>query len=334
MKHKAYALKNGEIAFVDPDLEALDLIKKMSPGFEVISRPPRPGFVPNIKKISTDTLQWKIKEARTILNHCDLCGRNCGVNRYRETGECGLREKAYCSTPFVHICEEPPINPAASLKMFGCGMKCVYCQAYEQIEGWQGSPEIIELSRKVWEMVEWQKANSLEFAGGNPTESTPAILEFLSHAPEDFRLPIVWNDNLYGSEKAYGLLDGFVDVYLADFKYGNNECAREFSRVEKYWEIATAGLKRMMEQEARIIIRILVLPGHFECCHRKVLEWLGQFKGRIWISLLDQYIPEYRAVGHPELGRMVTNEEVAEVERLVRKLGLKNVNKNPESFWR
>jgi putative pyruvate formate lyase activating enzyme len=170
--------------------------------------------------------------------------------------------------------------------------------------------------------------------GGNPTESIPAILEFLSHAPEDFNLPIVWNDNLYSSEKAYRLLDGVVDVYLPDFKYGNNGCARKLSGVERYWEVATAGVKRMMEQQAQIIIRILILPGHFGCCHQKVLEWLAQFKDRIWISLLDQYIPEYRAVSQSELGRMATNEEVAEVERLAKKLGLRDVNKNPESFWK
>jgi putative pyruvate formate lyase activating enzyme len=275
-----------------------------------------------------------VELARRSLNRCDLCGRECGVNRYRETGECGLREKAYCSSPFVHICEESPINPAASLKIFGCGMKCIYCQAYEHIEGWQVNPEIIELNQKTWEMVEWQKANSFEFVGGNPTESIPSILEFLSHAPEDFNLPIVWNDNLYGSEKAYRLLDGVVDVYLADFKYGNDECARKLSGVEKYWEIATAGLKRMMVQKARIVARILVLPGHIGCCHKRVLEWLSQFRARVWISLLDQFIPEYKAVGHSELGRMVTNEELGEVERLAKDLGLRDVNKNPESFWR
>jgi putative pyruvate formate lyase activating enzyme len=169
--------------------------------------------------------------------------------------------------------------------------------------------------------------------GGNPTESIPAILEFLSHAPEDFNLPIVWNDNLYGSEKAYRLLDGLVDVYLPDFRYGNNECGRKLSGVENYWEVSTAGLKRMMEQKARIIIRILILPGHFGCCHRGVLEWLAQFRERIWISLLDQYIPEYRAADLPEMGRMATNGEVAEVEHLAKDLGLRDVNKNPKSFW-
>ncbi|MCX5909674.1 MAG: radical SAM protein [Deltaproteobacteria bacterium] len=338
MKHKAYALKNGEIIFIDPNLEIFELIKIISPGFEIVSQPPLRGFIPNIRKISgpligKDSLHLKIELARRSLNRCDLCGWNCGVNRYGESGKCGLKEKAYCSVPFVHICEEPPINPAASIKMFGCGMKCVYCQAHEHIEGWQASSEAMELNQKVWEMVEWRKAISLEFVGGNPTESIPAILEFLSHAPEDFDLAIVWNDNLYGSEKAYRLLDGLIDIYLPDFRYGNNECARKLSGVEKYWEISTAGLKRMMEQKTRIITRILILPGHFKCCHKRVLEWLSQFKDRIWISLLDQYIPEYRAVGQPELGRMATNEEVAEVEHLAKELGLRDDNKNPESCW-
>jgi len=213
-------------------------------------------------------------------------------------------------------------------------MRCVYCQAQDHIEDWYESSEVMHLNQVVWDIVEWEKAVSLEFVGGNPTESTLGILEFLLYAPKDFDLPVVWNDNLYGFEAAYKLLDGVVDVYLPDFKYGNIECARRLSGVDRYWETATAGLKTIMKQNVRIIARVLVLPGHFECCHRRVLEWLSQYMDRIWISVLDQYVPEYKAIGHPDMGRLTTKEEVVKVERLAEKLGLRDVNKNPKSFWK
>jgi putative pyruvate formate lyase activating enzyme len=249
-------------------------------------------------------------------------------------GKCGLKEKAYCSPPFIHICEEPPVTPAINTKMFGCGMRCIYCQAYEHIEGWQTNPELMELDQKVWGLMEWKRPNAIEFVGGDPTVSLAGILDFLACAPRGFSLPVIWDDSSYGSGKTYNLLEGVVDVWLPDFRYGNNACAKRLSGVDHYWETATAALQIMMKQNARTIVRILVLPSHVRCCNIRVLEWLSQFRDRIWISVLDQYIPEWKAAGHREIGRTPTKEEIMEVKEVVRRFGLRDVNESPEGFWR
>ena len=92
----------------------------------------------------------------------------------------------------------------------------------------------------------------------------------------------------------------------------------------------------MVKAEIRTIVRILVLPGHIECCHEPAIKWLSQFStyDNLWDSLLDQYVPEYRAREIKELSRCLVPEEIRYVERLIEKNGLRDVNKSPKDFWR
>jgi putative pyruvate formate lyase activating enzyme len=279
-------------------------------------------------------LDIKMELARRILEKCDLCGLKCGVDRFETAGKCGLRDKAFCAEAFLHICEEAVINPSINVGMTGCSMSCIYCQAYERIEGWKDNPEVMELTADVWNLIEWEGAETLEFVGGSPTESILGILNFLDKAPKGFALPVVWDDHAYGSEKAYTLLNGLVDIFLPDLRYGNDACAKRLSGVPNYWQTATSSLKKMMEQNARVIVRILILPGHTRCCNKKALEWLSQCRQRLWISIMDQYVPMWKAVSDPEMGRIPTREEVQGVYCLAKDLGLRDVNKNPEDFWK
>jgi putative pyruvate formate lyase activating enzyme len=145
----------------------------------------------------------------------------------------------------------------------------------------------------------------------------------------------VWNSNGYTTKTTSSLLQGVIDVYLPDLKYGNNECAHKLSGVNKYLEFVQSGIEATIKSGVKTIVRILVIPGHIECCHLPAIEWLAQFKcyKNLWISVLDQYVPEFKAADIKELNRCPVPAEVEYVEYMAEKNGLKDIDKNPEGFW-
>lgn len=373
---KLYVNPDGDLIIVDPTMAMVPLIKKLNPNFSIQAAPPPSGFAPNIQKLRQscvpemteealrtlpeETLwQWhdrilgekglpdvqgtvnlldlKVELARREISHCRLCGWECGVNRFLTPGRCQLKEEAYYRAPFVHINEEPPITPAATIKLYGCGLRCNYCQSWEILPVAPGRKEGKKLDHTVWRDLErtpgFHHASSLEFVGGSPDENLFAVFNALRSAP-GVKLPIVWNCHLYASSIALRLLQGVVDVYLPDFKYGNNECGQSLSAVDHYWEYATAGLQYMISHPARILVRILVLPGHVACCHVPVLRFLAPYRERLWISLLDQYTPDYKAVACPGMDRRPTALEIQRVREAIRAHGLRDVADRPDLFWK
>lgn len=269
------------------------------------------------------------------IRQCELCAWRCRVNRYNEKGKCGLDYKAFYLSPFIHIAEEAVVNPAIVVNFSGCSWDCVYCIGHEL----NGSTKLIPLDisgfwSKIYKFLNSDcPVNTLEFAGGNPTESLHWILEILLAAPDDFKKPIVWNCNPYATIEAVKLLEGIVDIFLIDFRYGNDECARRLSGVKNCWAHSMNLLEALMSQNEKVIIRILVLPNHVECCHRRVLEWLSYYREHIWVSILDQYIPEHMAREFRDINRRPTSGEIKEVENLVQKYGLRDIKEYPEDFW-
>lgn len=365
---------DGRVLLQDPDFELKPLIEKIIPDFSIKSCPPKPSFIPSfqvIRKVgftdlnvddltklskeelweihnkilsgemeakiqgnNASLLDIKVELANRILLNCTLCGRKCRVNRFEETGKCGLRNEAYYSALFTHISEEPVITPALVVKLIGCALDCVHCQAYENREIRNSK----RLDENVWKELEkipgFKEAKSLEFVGGNPDESVAEILWVLCFAPEDFKLPIVWDCNCYGTKFLYRLLNGVVDVWLPDLKYGNNDCAHKISGINNYWEISNEGIKEMVKQEySKVLVRIPILPNHFDCCYKKILEFLSQFNEKIWLSISDQYVPEHRALDRPSLNRMVSIEEIKEVKELAKIYELQDIWENSDTFW-
>lgn len=252
----------------------------------------------NLKSLGTKAkgkatlLDLKIELARRELAECRLCGRNCSVNRLAgKFGFCGLGRDAYLGDSFLHIAEESPINPSLLIELYGCAMRCRFCQ----------KPELHSVCRekvfdnKVWKRLKLKGARSLSFIGGNPDESLYAILRFLKSAPQEFNLPIVWNTHGFGNKVANKLLEGVVDVYIPDLKYGNTQCASEWSGVENYIETAHDSINEMVSQGVPVFVRILILPGHTGCCHIPSILWLRRHRKVIAINLMDQYYPEFGA---------------------------------------
>jgi len=269
------------------------------------------------------------------MSHCRLCGWECGINRFSgEKGKYGLGNQAFASRPFIHIAEESVINPTVVTNFWGCALHCTYC-----IDSTVWDPgNLAPLDPKhFWEEVQRLKMgsppiNTLEFT--NPTESLPTIIGLLCQAPSNPNLSVVMNCHLYGSKTFYDPAGQITDVWLPDLRYGNDKCAKALSGVDNYMKYAKLGLDAMVEQGVRVIVRILVLPGHVSCCHEPEMELLCEYKDRIWVSVLDQYVPEHEAHLDPNLKRRPTKEEIEAVNSLVEKYGLRNILINSKDFWR
>ncbi|MFC1718148.1 radical SAM protein [Candidatus Poribacteria bacterium] len=262
-------------------------------------------------------LDLKTELCKRMLTNCRLCAHGCGVDRIcGEMGICGLGTEAVIGSHFIHIAEEPFINPSLLVSLAGCGLRCRYCQQWELLEPKKvtGKP----LDETLWREFDTEGARSLSFIGGNPDESLYSILRFLASAPPDWDLPIVWNCHGYGTPETTQLLDGVVDVYVPDLKYGSEKCGWELSGVSGYPETAKTAIQAMVSQDVPVIVRILVLPGHFHCCHSPALEFLSSLDSEmLFVSMRDQYCPDW--IITQEDGEMARRPSVDEVGALYEK---------------
>lgn len=270
------------------------------------------------------TLELKAAISRRMLAACVLCARRCGVNRLGdERGPCGLGHEAYVAEHFVHIAEEPPINPSLLVSLRGCGLRCRYCQQHELLDAKGSRAEV--LGRSLWRRLDFANARSMSFIGGNPDESLPSILNFLCHAPRDLALPVVWNHHAYATDEGIELLDYVADVYVPDLKYGSDACALRLSGVTGYCAATQRTIRRQLEQGVPVIVRILVLPGHLECCHRPALEFLASLerRDRLSVSIRGQYSPDWKiAAKDGLLARRTLPCEIGAVQTQALRLGL------------
>jgi putative pyruvate formate lyase activating enzyme len=276
-----------------------------------------------IEKADFSFLDLKIEIAEKIRENCHLCERRCNINRNLIKGSCGVKNPRIASQ-FIHTGEERVLVPSHTIFFSGCNFQCVFCQNYDisqnPLAGIQVRPEdlaeIIDKNRK-------HGSRNVNFVGGDPTPNLPYILKTMNLVEEN--IPVVWNSNFYMSMEAMKLLDGFIDLFLTDFKYGNDECAKRLSKIDNYWEVVRRNHK-MAEKSGDLIIRHLVLPNHLECCTKPLLEWIAQnLKKDTVVNIMGQYRPLYKANDYEELRRYVYPDEIREAVKYAKSLGLTNV---------
>ncbi len=256
-------------------------------------------------------LDVKVELARRMLESCVCCERRCRVNRAAgERGFCGVGAQSRYSSDFLHMGEEPELVPSHTIFFSGCTFECVYCQnwdiAMSPEAGRHAEPAM--LAAVLQEGLS-QGSRNANFVGGNPDPHLWAILETIRLTGEASRdLPMVWNSNMYTSLEAMRLLEGVIDVYLGDFRYGNDVCASDFSGVEGYFEVVARNFAFAF-RSAEVMVRHLVLPNHLECCTRPVMEWVSRNMPGVYFNLMFQYRPEYKAGLFPTIDRRLTPEE-------------------------
>ncbi len=270
------------------ELDRIDSIKDLSPPVE------------------SSLLTLKGVIADRILESCIFCERRCGANRRKkELGYCRCEAVSRYSTEFLYYGEEPELVPSHTIFFTGCNFSCVYCQNWEISTSPQSGISILpeELAR----IIAFQRAygsRNVNFV--TPTPHTHIILRILNALK--INIPVVWNSNMYYSQEIAKLLEGVVDVYLGDFRYGSDECAMKYSNVKDYWNVVTRNFEKGYAK-GEILLRQLVLPGHIECCTRPIIQWTKEHIPKARFNLMFQYRPNYRAYEYPEINRSLSPED-------------------------
>lgn len=279
---------------------------------------------------ATNLLDLKEEIAKRIMHSCQFCERRCRADRTEgKRGHCGVLEPRI-SSEFIHRGEEPPLVPSYTIFFAGCTFDCVFCQNYDistdPDAGISFEPEILadRIERRFeptnigrYSIIE--KARNVNWVGGDPTPNLPYVLTVLRECRAN--IPQVWNSNMYLTPESMAILDGVIDLYLTDFKYGNDECAERLSNAAHYWEVATRNHIEAYRQ-AEVIVRHLVLPNHVECCSSPVLEWLADNMPGALVNVMAQYRPVYRAKEHKDISRHLRNDEYLAVLSRARDLDL------------
>lgn len=282
--------------------------------------------VEKVRKISSrdeneilSLLDLKLELARLIIAECSLCERKCKVARTDgKKGHCKVLESKIASE-FLHWGEEPELIPSYTIFFSGCTFNCVFCQNWDisqsTMSGTYIEPKIVA------EMIERRSARNVNWVGGEPTPNLAYILQVLKYC--NANLPQVWNSNMYMSLETMRLLDGVIDLYLSDFKYGNDKCAERLSNVKNYFEIVARNHK-IANAQTEMIIRHLVLPNHGECCSKPVLNWITENLdlNRVRVNVMAQYRPEYKAYKYEDLSRGLKSSEFLEAYKYAGELGL------------
>ncbi len=273
-----------------------------------------------------------------LLEKCAICPHNCGINRLNnQIGRCKSKDTVKVALYSTHNFEEPCISGkkgSGTVFFSNCNMNCVFCQNYEISQ--QGKGKEISIEELADIFIKQQEKNVENINLVTPTSYVPQIIEAIKIARGNgLKLPIVYNTNGYEKVETLKMLDGFVDIYLPDFKYSDNELGKRLSKVDNYFEIATEALKEMYRQTGKavfndegimqrgMIIRHLVLPNHI-LNSRRVLKWINENMHDVYVSVMAQYFPTYKAKEIDDISRKLTKEEYEQIENYLYRLDLEN----------
>lgn len=257
---------------------------------------------------------------------CTVCPRHCGAIREASSGKgfCKMGENAVVARAAKHMWEEPCISGtrgSGTVFFSGCVLKCVFCQNYKistQSFGKELTPQQLA---DCYKRLEQQGVHNINLV--NPTHFLNAVIESLNiYRPA---VPVVYNCGGYESVEALKKLEGYIDIYLPDFKYADNTVAEKYSRVKNYHETAVAAIAEMLRQQPQniydnngimekgVIVRHLILPSNTKNSIAALNSLHNHFGSRLTVSLMAQYIPCGIAEQYPEINRKITRREYQKV---------------------
>ena len=291
-----------------------------------------------LKLLESGDLQGRVSEAWRHLEDCDLCARYCHMNRLETIrgAVCRTGEHAIVHSHGPHHGEEDPLrgwNGSGTIFFSWCNLRCVYCQNWDISQEGLGhavGPE--ELARIMLEL-QAQGCHNINLV--TPSHVVAQIIAAVAIAAEQgLELPLVYNTGGYDSPEALRLLDGIIDIYMPDMKYGDSTKARDFSHVRNYVEVNRAAVREMHRQvgdlvmdeqgiaERGLLVRHLVLPENVSGTD-EVLGFVAEkISPDTYINLMDQYRPCYRADEDPPLDRRIARTEFEQAKAWAVDLGL------------
>jgi len=276
---------------------------------------------------SSGELRDRTQTAWDLLSSCSLCPRNCRIDRLSgEKGLCRQGSKAKVARALPHFGEEPPFSGsrgAGTVFFSGCALRCLYCQNYQISQEGIGEELAPEELAGLFLDLQNEGCHNLDLV--SPTPHLPFIFSALELAvSQGFHLPIVYNTHGYLSETTLNLLEGIVDIYLADMKYGDDQSASRLSQVEDYLYYNQLAVKHMFRQVGPLksdeqgigfrglLVRHLILPEK-KSNSLGVIKAIASISLEIPISLMAQYRPCFKACQVPEIRRSIHPSEYKEV---------------------
>ena len=287
-----------------------------------------------------------------LLKKCEICPHKCKIDRTQnQIGRCKSKDTVKIAKASVHQYEEPCIsgeNGSGTVFFSNCNLSCEFCQNYEISQKGIGKEISIERLAEIFLEQQEKGVNNINLV--SPTSYAVQIIEAIKIAKsKGLHLPIIYNTNGYENVETIKMLNGYIDVYLPDLKYAEEELARKYSKIENYFNIATSAIKEMYSQvgtneydengiiKKGIIIRHLILPNHTENS-KKVLKWIKEnMPDDITVSVMAQYFPTYKAKNIDDINRTITKHEYQKIENYLYMLNIKNgyiqeLGKNEEMY--
>lgn len=276
---------------------------------------------------------------KNLLKNCTLCPRDCQIDRTSgHKGYCRQTDELVVARAALHMWEEPCISGekgSGAVFFSGCSMGCVFCQNHNIAKGLTGKKLTIERLAQIFIELQEKGANNINLV--TPSHYVPQIVEAINIAKiKGFYLPIVYNCSGYEKVDILKLLDGYIDVYLPDFKYMSEEPAKRYSNSPDYFSFASEAVKEMVRQVGKprfddngimtkgVIVRHLTLPGYLEDS-KNIIEYLYQtHRDSIYISIMNQYTPLPNVEKYPELNRKIAENEYNELVDFAVELGVEN----------
>lgn len=274
---------------------------------------------------------------KDILKKCNLCKRNCLVNRYKNTGFCKQTDEIRIAKACLTYLEEPCIsNKDGSGTIFfsGCNLGCCYCQNIKISTNNYG--ENITTKRLADIMIELQNKGAININLVTPTPHIIKLIEAIKLAKTNgLNIPIIYNTSSYENIETIKLLNGLIDVYLPDLKYFNDTYAIKYSKAPYYFETAKENIKEMYNQvgtcqfdnkgniKKGVIVRHLMLPTLKEDS-KEILKYLYKtYKDNIYISIMNQYTIMDN-IKYKELTKNIKKKDYEEIIDYMINIGIKN----------
>ncbi len=287
--------------------------------------------------LSQKEFEERVRALYELASPCRLCPRRCLARRAQgERGFCRTGLRPWVASFGPHFGEERELvgrYGSGTIFFSGCNLGCVFCQNFTISQLGEGQEISVEELAKIMLRLQDMGCHNVNLV--TPTHQAPMIVEAVGIAREEgLEIPLVWNCGGYEAVEALELLAGVVDIYMPDFKYGDNAAAAKFSNAPDYFQRAREALSVMHRQVGDLvvrngiavrglIVRHLVLPQGLAGTE-KVLRFLREeISPDTYVNIMAQYYPTHRAWEYPELSRRITSGEYREALALAQALGLR-----------
>lgn len=258
-----------------------------------------------------------------MLEKCNLCAYKCNINRNKKLGvcKCGVMPKLALAS--IHKWEEPCISGSrgsGTVFFSGCNLKCVFCQNSKISHENFGKEVSIERLAEIFLELQEKKVHNINLV--SPSPYVPQIIEAIKIAKsKGLCIPIVYNTNSYEDIETIKMLNGYIDIYLPDLKYFDNDISLKHSKAPNYFEVASENIKEMINQvgsakfdkdgimQKGVIIRHLIMPNNI-LQTKKITDWIkSNLPSDTYISIMAQYFPTFNAKSYPEINKKITKNE-------------------------